>query len=304
MPFLNGLWKSYLLLLLATILFSGNFIVGKLAAVSIPPYTLAFLRVMIALLLLSIIGWKDLMRNRRFLLSQWKPLYGMALTGIVGFPSLVYLSLLYTTTINAAIVESMTPVVAIVLGFILLKERFSLLQLTGVSISILGGIYVVTEGAFSSIFSLQFNVGDLIMLLAVLNWAIYSILVKQYGHRFTVYGSLLTMLMMAAITLFVMSALLEWRHGGFPVDWSWTSLLGLLYIGIFPAVVALLAWNKAVSLIGPSKASIFLNLIPFFTALMAVLFLDEALYGEQVLGGILVLAGVYISTRVKKRKKD
>lgn len=296
------MWKSYALLILATILFSGNFIVGKVATESIPPFTLAFMRSMIAFLVLFCIGFKDWKRHKNYLFRQWKPLYGMALTGIVLFPGLVYTSLNYTTTINAAIVEAMTPVVAILLGFIFMKERFTFYQLFGVLISIIGVLYIITNGSMATLLSLSFNIGDVIMLLAVLSWAVYSILVKQHGHKFTVYGSLLMMLFFAAVTLLILSAVLEWSHGGFDFDWSMRSILGLLYIGIFPAVIALLAWNKAVGQIGPSQASVFLNLIPFFTAVMALVFLQESLLWLQIIGGMLVLLGVYISTRVKKDK--
>lgn len=297
------MWKAYAFVMLAIILFSGNFIAGKVATEEIAPFTLAWFRTLIALLVLLAFARQEFKYARPLMLKNWKALYGMALTGVVLFPALVYTSLNYTTTINASIVEALTPSVAMVLSFLFLRERFSGLQVVGVIVSFSGVLYIITQGSLEVLLELGFNIGDLIMLTAVISWAFYSLLVNNHGSKFPMYGSLLFMLAMGSGTLFVLSAILEWIPGGFDIDWSAKVVWSVLYTGVFPAVIALLAWNQAVAMIGPSKASVFLNLIPIVTAIMALVFLGEAMTSAQFLGGALVLGGVYMTTRKRRQKK-
>ncbi|WP_181350805.1 DMT family transporter [Thalassobacillus sp. CUG 92003] len=292
--------KAYGLVLFAIILFSGNFIAGKLAAEAIPPFTLAWFRTFIALLLVLTFARRQFKHTRKTMLQEWKALTGMAITGIVLFPALVYMALDYTTTINASIVEALTPSVAIILSFFFLNERLGKRQLLGVIISFLGVIYIVTQGSLEVLLNLGFNLGDLIMLGAVICWATYSLLVTKHGPKFPLYGSLLFMLLVGNAVLFVVAALGEWMFGGLQIDWSMKVLFSVLYTGIFPAVIALLAWNMAVAMIGPAKTSIFLNLIPVVTAALAFLFLGETIAMQQILGGAFVLLGVFLTTKQNK----
>ncbi|GGC94466.1 multidrug DMT transporter [Thalassobacillus devorans] len=297
------MWKAYALVMLAIILFSGNFIAGKVATAAIAPFTLAWLRTLIAFLLLLTFARQEFKYAQLVMVKNWKALYGMALTGVVLFPALVYTSLNYTTTINASIVEALTPSVAMVLGFLFLGEHFTPSQLTGVLVSFLGVLYIITQGSWEVLAGLGFNIGDLIMLSAVVSWAFYSLLVNKHGPKFPMYGSLLFMLGMGNVTLLVMAAVIEWLPRGFEIDWSSQVIWSVLYTGIFPAVIALIAWNQAVSMIGPSKAAVFLNLIPVVTAVMAFTFLGEAMTSAQLVGGVFVLGGVYMTTRRQKKRE-
>ncbi|WLR50770.1 DMT family transporter [Bacillus tianshenii] len=287
--------KAYILLLLAITFFSGNFIVGKSVADTIPPFTLALCRASLALFFVSLFGFRQWKRHLLLWKKEWKPLAGMALTGIVGFTALVYLSLHYTTTINASIVEASTPIVVALFSIIFLKEKLQRHQYVGIILSFIGVLWVVTEGSIQRLLSLSLNTGDFIMVLAVFSWAIYSLLVKEHSWKFPLYGSLLSMLFIAVLVLFPL-ALTEAQQWS-SINWSTPVLLQLLYLGIFPSVLALTSWNKAVEIIGPSKASTFLNLIPVFTSIGAVLLLNETFLFVQLYGGLLVIIGVFITTR-------
>jgi drug/metabolite transporter (DMT)-like permease len=294
------LWRSYLFLILAVIMFSGNFIVGKIITDTIPPFTLSLLRSFIAFLIMIPIGFKEWKTYRPLWRQEWKPLFGLSLTGIVLFTSLIYTSVNYTTTINASIVEATTPVFAIILGYFFLKERFNYLQITGTVLSLFGVIWIITKGSFEVFLSLSFNIGDIIMLIAVLSWAVYSLFVKRHNAKFPTYGGLLVMLFIATLILLPLAAL-EWING-IDIQWKLSLLFGLLYVGIFPSILALIFWNKAVAVIGPSRASVFLNFVPVFTTTGAVLFLNEALEWLQIMGGIFVLFGVYLTTKTRRTK--
>jgi drug/metabolite transporter (DMT)-like permease len=275
---------------------------GKIVTDTIPPFTLALLRSFIAFLVMIPIGFKEWNNHRPLWKKEWKPLFGLSLTGIVLFTGLVYTSIKHTTTINASIVEATTPVFAIILGYIFLKERFNQLQILGTALSLFGVIWIITKGSIEIVQSLSFNIGDLVMLLAVLSWAVYSLFVKRHNAKFPSYGGLLVMLFMATIILLPLAAF-EWKNGVY-IQWNLPVIAGLLYVGIFPSIIALICWNKAVGVIGPSRASVFLNLVPLFTTIGAVLFLNESLQWIQVMGGVLVLFGVYLTTKTKRKKAD
>ncbi|WP_100399610.1 DMT family transporter [Bacillus sp. FJAT-44742] len=284
----------YVLLLLAMLMFSGNFIVGKAFSDTIPPLTLSFMRFAMAAVILLPLGWQEIMNNKALWRQEWRPLAGLALTlGL--FNVMLYTSVHYTTTINASIVDALTPAVAAMLGFLFLKERLLSKQVAGIIISFAGVVWIVSRGSLGTLLSLSINPGDLLMLLGVVSWAVYSIFIKQYGHRFPFYGGIIMTMVFGAVFL-LPAAAFEWRDG-FPIEWTVSHISGLLYIGIFPSALAILLWNRGVAEVGPSQASIFFNLVPLFTTVAAVLFLGESFGLVQLVGGALVLGGVYIATK-------
>ncbi|WP_078429204.1 DMT family transporter [Alkalihalobacterium alkalinitrilicum] len=294
--------KAYIFIIVAILFFSGNFIVGKLMVDNIPAFTLSFLRCSIAFLIMVMLAQKDWKNHRGVLLRNWKPIYALSLTGIVFFIGLVYFSLHYTTTINASIVEASTPIFASILGLILLKERLLFLQYVGIIISFIGVLWIVTSGSVQQLFSLQFNVGDLLMIFAVLAWCVYSILVKKHMGRLPTKGSLMVMLGMACITLLPF-VVVEWIVLDIAINWDTSTIISVLYLGIFPSIIAIICWNKGVETVGASKAAVCLNLIPVFTTIQAVLILNERIYIEQLLGGVFVIIGVLLTTKLRSPLK-
>jgi drug/metabolite transporter (DMT)-like permease len=276
------------------IIFSGNILIGK-AISDLPPVTITFFRCFIAFLILLPIGLQELKKNRSLLLQEWKPIVSLSLSGIVLFNLFLYASLQFTSSTNVAVIETTTPVFSVILGMLFLKERLNRVQYIGIFLSLIGAIWVITKGSWTIISQLQFNLGDVLVLLAVIAWAVYSLLIKQHSHKFPLYGSLAVMLFLAVVVLLPFAAL-EWRTGILHLVEP-QLIFGLLYLGIFPSVLALIFWNKGVAAIGPSRASIFLNLLPVFTIIGAVLFLGENVSIVQLIGGIVVVVGVYLSTK-------
>ncbi|WP_170885627.1 DMT family transporter [Bacillus alkalicellulosilyticus] len=290
--------KPYLLLTLAMLFFSGNFIVGKVFAGTIPPFTLSLLRFSIAIVVLLPFCYRQLFSNLSVWKTHWKSLWSISITGVVLFNVCLYSSVQYTTTINAALVDAMTPTIAAILGYFWIREKLNNFQIIGVGLSFLGTLWIVTRGSFEALVSLSFNPGDLIMLIGICFWAIYSILIKKYGQAFPLLGGLVVTMVLGVIILLPF-AIVEWLNG-FPFELSVPIVSGLLYIGIFPSALALLFWYKGVDKIGPSKASIFFNLVPIFVTILAFVFLDESITSSQVIGGLLVLSGVYLATFTQK----
>ncbi|WP_088105619.1 DMT family transporter [Halalkalibacter urbisdiaboli] len=286
--------RSYLLLSITMILFSGNILVGK-AIHDLPPATITFVRCFISFLILLPIGFLELKNNRLIWLKEWKPLLSLSLSGIVMFNFFLYASLQFTTSTNVAVIETTTPVFAVLLGLVFLKERLRGIQLFGILLSLLGAFSVITKGDWLMFSKIQFNIGDILAIIAVMAWAVYSLLIKKHNHKFPLYGSLTIMLSIALIVLFPF-AFYEWREGVLHLLEP-TLIIGLLYLGIFPSVIALIFWNKGVAEIGPSRASVFLNLLPVFTIIGAVLFLGETVTYGQLIGGVVVIFGVYLTTK-------
>lgn len=290
----------YILLILAMLFFSGNFIVGKLFAGTIPPFTLAFLRTTMALIILSPLCYKQIIENRVLWLKEWKPLLSIAITGLVLFNVCLYLAVNYTTTVNASIVDALTPAVAALLGFFLLKERLTRIQWIGIVLSFVSIVFIISKGNISVLLSLSFNSGDLIMLFGIVCWAVYSILIKNHGGKFPVIAGLVITMFISSTILLPISIIEFTQHGNFFTRLNWQGYIGLIYIGIFPSAFALLFWYRAVGEIGPSKASVFFNLVPIITSVLAILFLGEPFTSVHLFGGIFVLLGVYLSTRSRR----
>lgn len=287
--------KACIFLVITALIYASNILVGK-AINELPPYTIAFFRVFTAFLIMLPIGWKQAMQHRDVFKKEWKPLLALALTGVAFFNTFIYAALQFTSATNVSIMEAAIPVVTIVFSMLFLKERLYGVQWLGVILSVVGALWVITEGSWQVIRNLAFNIGDIIMIGAIITWVLYSILVKFHMHKFPVYGSLLVMLIIANIALFPI-ALIEWITGGFPPVFETEHMLGLFHLGIFPSVIALILWNKGVEAVGPSQASIFLNFIPVFTMIGAVLLLGESIGFAQIVGAVVVIAGVLLTTR-------
>ncbi|SDJ10060.1 DMT family transporter [Salimicrobium halophilum] len=293
----------YLLLVLVVVMFSGNILVGK-AINDLPPYTIAFFRLIIAFLVLLPIGLRSARKYKERFFAYKKPFLIMTLSGITFFNTFIYASLQFTSSTNVSVLETVIPVVTVVLSAYILKERIFGIQWAGVFLSLLGAIWVIMDGRILQLASINWNVGDAIMLGAIATWAIYSIYVKQYMPLFPSYGALLVMTGLSILFLLPI-VLLEWGLGGVP-SFTTESLIGLLYLGIFPSFIAISMYNTAVDKVGASKSSIFLNLLPVFTMTGAALWLGETVTWIQIGGALAVIAGVIVTTqgdRIRRKYK-
>lgn len=283
--------RPHLMLLVVVAIFSGNILVGK-ALVGLPPFTISLGRVFIALLVMLPLGWGQVRRHWPMFVRDWRPLLGLALTGVTFFNALIYASLNFTSATNVAILESLIPVATLLLSALLLGERFLPRQWVGVVMSFAGAVLVITASQDSVSMPGGINPGDLIMVLAVLVWVGYSLLVKKYMAGFPRYGGLLLMLVIANLALAPI-ALLEGAWHLVP-ELDRQQLAGLAYLGIFPSVIALLMYNSALAELGPTRATIYLNLLPMYTLIGAWWLLGDPILWPQVAGGGVVIVGVWM----------
>ena len=155
------------LLILATLLWGGNFVIGRAVTGDIPPITLACWRWCVAFIVFFPLAYKYLKRDWAQIKAHWSIILILSVTGIASFNTLVYIGVYYTTSINASLMNSSTPIIIYVLSFIFLKERLSTYQLIGTFISLIGVLFIISGGSFESLLAFTFNKGDLIVLLAV-----------------------------------------------------------------------------------------------------------------------------------------
>lgn len=289
----------YIYLVLATILWGGNFVIGRAVSGEIPPITLAFLRWCVAFLVFFPIAYKQVKADIHKFKKHWKVVLVLSITGVACFNTLVYIGVHYTTSINASLMNSLTPIFIYILAFLFLKSRVTRLQIVGTFISLIGVLFILSDGKMENIIHFSFNVGDLIVLVAVLCWSIYSLLIKQYANELPSFSTFLVTIGVGAILLLPFS-MFELATSPETINWSMKTISAILYVGIFASIVAFLSWNYGVVQMGASRASIFLNFIPVFSSIFATIFIGEKLLLAQVIGGIAVITGVLLANYNKK----
>ncbi len=288
-------------MVLATLLWAGNFVVGGPLAEVLPPFGLNFLRWCVACALL--VPLTLLYEGTGFIrpaLRMWRSLLVMAITGVFLFNSLVYLALTETTSINAALINGTTPILTLFVVAVLGGGSPTGVRIFGSVICLAGVVWVVSRGSLETLASLSLNRGDVLMLVAAVCWAFYTVL----GGNVTREISPLAATTASAVLALPFLAI----SGGYelltkPVgSVSAPVVSGLLYIGIGASIVAFLSWNVGIRRVGASRGAIFLNLIPVITAVIAVPVLGENLVPAQLVGGMLVFAGVAIVSRSGDKK--
>ena len=286
--------NPYLLLALAGLFWAGNHISGRAAAGHLPPVSMAGVRWLIGAALLYPFVRKHLRHDAPLMLRHWKVVLGLSLIGGAMFNSLQYLALNYTVALNASIFNSFGPVAIVTAGAILFRDRFTYLQMLGIAISFTGVMTIVSRGDFTVLRTLTFNHGDLLLLLGMLLWAIYCaclrLLPKVHPLSFT--------FALALITGIVLSPFYVWDY--MRGVWFQPTLLTFAimgYVSVFSGILGYLCWSNGQEQIGPSRAAIFLHLIPIYGALLATAILGESLHLFHIAGFVLILTGVWFAAR-------
>ncbi|MCR8982336.1 DMT family transporter [Brevibacillus laterosporus] len=288
----------YLIPLLATLLWGSNFLVGKNILHHVPPFTLGFLRWSFALIVLLPFTWKSLCENWEFYLKFWREILLMGFLGIALFTGLVYWGMEHTNTVNASLLSSLSPIFITIVAYFMLHERINSNQIIGILLSLLGVLWIVSKGHIGTFADIRLNNGDIVLILSNVLMAIYSVMLRKTADRLP--GLIgFTLIVFAGVLTSVPLMMVEVSFR--PVQlFLWENLWSIAYLGIFSSVIAFFCWTKTVHFLGPTKASPFMNLVPVFATMFAVLFLREELLFSQIVGGVLVLLGVYWSSRPKK----
>jgi|TARA_B100000959_G_scaffold78669_1_gene83492 drug/metabolite transporter (DMT)-like permease len=287
---------AYFLLILTTIFWSGNFIVGKAASLyQIPPFSLNFYRWFFAGLILFPFTFKELIDKKKYILKNIGFFIILGILSITIFNSIVYYSLYYTQVISGVLMISTIPVWIIFIASILNIEKTNVFQIIGVSFSLVGVIFIITKADLNLIKNLNFNKGDLSMIVAMFAWAAYSALLKKKKYEISQLA-LLQVVIISGLIFLVPIYFIEMNLGHLIVLGQ-PFYLTLSYVVIFPGLLSFFFWIKGISIIGANRAGIFLHLMPIFGAIMAMIIFDEKFMYYHLLGAIFILAGITLSNK-------
>ena len=287
---------AYVLLVLTTLFWSGNFIVGKSASIyEIPPFSLNFYRWFFAGLILFPFTFNEILNKKNYILENIGFFIILGITSITIFNSIVYYSLYYTQVISGVLMISTIPVWIIFISTILKIEKSNIFQIFGVILSLTGVIFIITKADLRLIKNLEFNKGDLTMVIAMFAWALYSALLKKKKYEISQI-TLLEVVIISGLLFLVPIYILEMNLGN-QIKIGKPFILTLSYVVIFPGLASFFFWIKGIGIIGANRAGVFLHLMPVFGSIMAIIFFDEKFMFYHLLGAIFIIAGITLSNK-------
>lgn len=296
----------YGLMVLTAFFWAGAFIAGKFSVPYIPVCTLTFLRFLFAVIVMTLlfkVGKFGRDENGELFKLEKKHIPFFLFTGIVGmigYHILFFTSLKYTTAINSSMINAMNPIMTTIFAGILLHTKFPKIQIGGIILSFIGVILTITGADISILMNMEFNKGDLIMGCAMLCWAIYGVFSKMKGKGIPAFW--LTYYSFVSCMIFILPLVLLEKPWTFIGQIPLSAWIAVLYMSVFASVIGYMMQQVAIKEIGPSRTSIFINLVPIFSMILAVLILGETLEPVKLLTAAMIIAGVCICQLSGKEK--
>jgi len=288
--------NAYVFLILATLFWSGNFIVGKAASLfEIPPFTLNFYRWTFAWLILAPFTLQEIIQKKKQILQDIKLILILGITSITIFNSIVYYSLNFTQVISGVLMISTIPVMIIFFSSIFKTEKTNIFQILGVIFSLLGVAIIVTQADLDILLNLNFNKGDLWMVVAMFSWAIYSALLRK--KKFELSQTSLLEVIISAGLIFLLPAYIIEMALGYRLNIDLPFVLTLTYVVLFPGLASFICWIKGIAIIGSNRSGIFLHLMPIFSTLLAILIFEEKFMNFHLFGALFIIGGIFLSSR-------
>lgn len=287
---------SYLYPLAAMLLWAGNVVVSKLAAASIAPTAITFYRLVLVLLVMTPFVIRPLWRNRVAIRRHWWQLALCGLMAMALFQSLSYRAAESTTATNMAIVTALAPLMTAILSVLLLGEQLTLGMAFGGVLSFGGLLYLVGRGDMLVLLHEGMHAGDALMLLACLIFALYGVLLRRWRLAVPAWQSIYCQAWAALLCM--LPFCLRLPAGSAPLNGATLPLIA--YAGIGSSIVLSYLWIEGVKLLGPNRCSIFVNLLPILTALLAIVWLHDTLHAFHLIGGGVSLLGVLLAQLVQR----
>lgn len=289
--------SAFLLLALANLFWAGNWVIGRALRDSIDPIALNFWRWVVAALVLAPFALPAIAANRVAIRRSAGLLLLLSLTGVALFQTLIYVGLRTTTTVNAVLLNSSSPLFMLLCSWAIERDRAARGQITGMLISLAGILVILARGEPARLLQLEFHAGDAWILLAMPVWGIYSVLLKRRppelgGVLFLFLISVAGVAMLAP--LFLLQAPLRLPAA--------EQAAGVLYVGLAASVGAFICWNRGVAAVGANAAGFTLHLLPAFGTLLAIALLGETFQGFHAAGVATILIGVVVATRSGQRR--
>ncbi|WP_332810848.1 DMT family transporter [Sphingomonas sp.] len=292
---LGAVWNSaYLLLTITALSWAGNIIVGRAAREFVPPMALSFWRWLVALLLLLPFAWPYIKKDWPVLRRRWPILLMFGSLGAGTFSALLYYGLQYTTALNVSVLNAAQAAMMLVMGMLIFRDSASRSQIVGVVLSLVGVLAIVSKGDPAVLLALRLNIGDALILLAGLLWAVYAVFLRKRPdvHPLSFFAAILVVGLMVVAPLYLHELSRGRRIVQAPESW-----LFLAFVAVFPSLIAQMFFNRGVELIGAARAGQFLNISPALGALFAILLLGERFGLYHVIGMTLIGAGILLGER-------
>lgn len=286
-------WLSFAALALVMLLWVGNSIVGRAVRDDVPPFTLAFVRWMGALIVVLPFAWRHLQTDGAALLRHWRIVLTLGLVGVAAFNGLLYSGLRHTTATNALLLQAGIPALVLLFDRTIFGLRATRWQVLGVTVSTLGVLAIITRGLPEALLGLHFGGGELLILAAVLAWSLYTSLLKLRPGIHPL--SFLTATFVIAAVAMAPLAVHEWQQGE-RIVWGPLAFESMAYVALLPSAVAYGLYNAAVADLGAGRAGQAITLMPLLGALLAAALLDEPLLQFHFLGMVLILAGIVVAS--------
>lgn len=290
------MYKGVGLTLLAVLIWSGNFIVARGVFRQIPPVSLAFYRWCLATILIFPFVLTSVRADWAVIKRSGLYLFGASLTGIAFFNTFVYIGAHYTTAINLSLIgTTSSPIFAVILARIFLKEKIGPWKLVGMILCVCGVLYLLSAGNLRNLVEFRFTQGDTWVLMAGLSFAIYTTLTKRKPAGIS---SLSFLAITFAIGTLLLAPFFVWEasHSS-SVKWTGNLILVIVFLGLGASIISFMAWNKAVPILGAGRTALFGNLIPVSTSVLATLFLQEDFNNTHIVSMLIVFTGILLATK-------
>lgn len=290
---------GYLFALGATAIWSGNFIVARGLSDVVPPVSLAFWRWVVAVIVFLPFALRPLIAEQQQLLNNIRYLSITALLGVTVFNTLIYIASHTTSALNLSLIAITFPIFIIILSRILYGEMITVYKILGILLVASGVILLITKGNLLVLSNITFAIGDFWMLVASAIFAIYSILIRQKPKELSIWAFQLSTFSLGLLFLF---PFFIWELSTVPPGtYETTTILSIMYVGIFASLIAFILWNKAIITIGPSKSGLIYYTLPLFSGLLAYFFLDEGIGMVHLFSALLIVAGIFTANQVPKK---
>ncbi len=292
---------TYFKLLLTAVFWGGTFIAGRLLASDVDPYSAAFLRFAIASFFLILLTYKMEKGFPKIEPDKFIIILLLGATGIFSYNICFFWGLKYIQANQASLIIACNPVFISLCAALFFKERLSRLKIFGILLSVTGALLVISKGNLPTLLALGLNRGELLIFGCVISWVIYSILGKKAMTSLSPIASVCYSSVCGTVFLFFPALL----NNTFTkmisysiIDWSC-----LIYLGFFGTVLGFLWYYEGIDKIGPTKAGIFINFVPISAIVLSFFILDEKITPSLIIGALFVIAGVYLTNRIKSNKR-
>ena len=288
--------KYYILMVIATFLFAGAFVAGKLGTSSFSPVIMTFLRIgMATVILFPIMLHRE--KSIKLTMSEFKLVFILGLVGMTFYHLFFFNALKYTTASNASVINGSMPIITAIIAAFVLKERLSLRQIVFIVTAFVGVLTIITDWQMTILLNMNINKGDILMLCGTISWSTYGVIIKKSEPE-------MSALKMTTYTLFICTMILLpfalyeiIKFDSLNVPFS--SYYTIVYMAVFPTVIGYTIQQASIKALGPSTASLFINLVPFFSILLSIIILQETLNPLNILSGIIIIVSVILFARSK-----